>query len=324
MSAKSDKLPNHFVSISINSRQFVFIDQSKYGIVWLNVFLFTILHVVYAFGLIHLFMKKLWLCWIFGYVYSIFGGIGVTCGAHRLWSHRSYSAKLPLRIFLMICHSIAGQNDLLTWCRDHRMHHKYSETDADPHNSKRGFLFCHCGWLMTKKHPSIHLNGHKVDISDLSNDAVVSFQRRFYPFFYLTFCFVLPTLICHHLLGASWFDSWLIGSFGRYIVSLHCTWFVNSAAHMWGDRPYNLRIEPRENSWVSYATWGEGFHNFHHTYPSDYTIAENGFKLDPMKNLIDIWFKMGLAYDLKRAPIAIKNKSINNHHNEVTSFTGDY
>jgi fatty-acid desaturase len=41
-------------------------------------------------------------------------GLGVTAGAHRLWSHRSYKAKLPLRIFLCICHSIAGQVNRIT------------------------------------------------------------------------------------------------------------------------------------------------------------------------------------------------------------------
>lgn len=36
-------------------------------------------------------------------------GFGVTGGVHRYWTHRTYKANLPLRIFLMICFSIAGQ-----------------------------------------------------------------------------------------------------------------------------------------------------------------------------------------------------------------------
>lgn len=36
-------------------------------------------------------------------------GLGVTMGAHRLWSHRSYKAKLPLRVFLLWLHTLAGQ-----------------------------------------------------------------------------------------------------------------------------------------------------------------------------------------------------------------------
>lgn len=37
------------------------------------------------------------------------GGFGITAGVHRLWAHRSYKAKLPLQIILLICYSVAGQ-----------------------------------------------------------------------------------------------------------------------------------------------------------------------------------------------------------------------
>ena len=38
---------------------------------------------------------------------------------------------------------MAGQKNIYYWVRDHRVHHKYSDTDADPHNSHRGFWFAH-------------------------------------------------------------------------------------------------------------------------------------------------------------------------------------
>jgi stearoyl-CoA desaturase (delta-9 desaturase) len=288
-------------SISLQEKiRYYYIDAKKWGIVWRNAFMFFVLHVVYIYGLYNLFASKLWYSWMFGYWYGILGLVGITCGAHRLWSHRAYKATVPLRIFLMICQSIAGQNDLYTWVRDHRLHHKFSESDADPHNSKRGFFFCHVGWLLTRKHPDIMIKGNTVDCSDILKDPVVAFQKKFYIFFYIFFCFLLPTLCCHYLVGDSWFNSFVTGSFGRYIVSLHSTWFVNSAAHMWGDRPYSYKIQPRENMWVSYATWGEGFHNYHHVFPFDYSISEMGWKFNPMKSLIDTFAAVGLAYDLKR------------------------
>lgn len=45
------------------------------------------------------------------------------------------------------------QRDAYTWAHDHRVHHKYSETDSDPHNAKRGFFFAHVGWLFLTPHP---------------------------------------------------------------------------------------------------------------------------------------------------------------------------
>ena len=75
-------------------------------------------------------------------------GLGITAGAHRLWAHRSYKATYSLRMFLMLCNSVANQGTIYHWSRDHRVHHKYAETDADPHNAKRGFWFSHMGWYV--------------------------------------------------------------------------------------------------------------------------------------------------------------------------------
>jgi fatty-acid desaturase len=71
------------------------------------------------------------------YVLYIISGLGITAGAHRLWAHRSYKAKVPLRIILAFFNTVAFQDAAIDWARDHRVHHKYSETDADPHNATR-------------------------------------------------------------------------------------------------------------------------------------------------------------------------------------------
>lgn len=73
---------------------------------------------------------------------------------------------------------IAGQNSLFVWCRDHRVHHKFSETDGDPHNTNRGFFFAHCGWLLRKKHPDVISKAKTLDFSDLLADPVVKFQKE--------------------------------------------------------------------------------------------------------------------------------------------------
>lgn len=109
---------------------------------------------------------------------TIWSGLGVTAGAHRLWAHRSYKARLPLQIFLALGHSIAGQNCLFIWCRDHRVHHCFSDTDGDPHNIHRGVFFSHVGWLVMRKHPRVLDSGSRLSFADLHEDAVVRFQKR--------------------------------------------------------------------------------------------------------------------------------------------------
>ena len=105
-------------------------------------------------------------------------GFGVTGGVHRFWTHKSFKAKLPLRIILALCFSVSGQNTIYDWVRDHRVHHKYSETNADPHDSNRGFWFAHCGWLMMNKHPEVLRKGKQIDMSDILEDPVVQFHTK--------------------------------------------------------------------------------------------------------------------------------------------------
>lgn len=47
---------------------------------------------------------------------------------------------------------------------------------------------------------------------------------------------------------------------------------------------------------------GEGFHNYHHTFPFDYSASELGLKFNPTTWFIDFMFWLGLVTDRKQAP----------------------
>lgn len=59
-----------------------------------------------------------------------------------------------------------------------RSHHKFTDTDADPYNARRGFFFSHVGWLLVRKHPDVIKKGATINISDLENNPIVVFQRK--------------------------------------------------------------------------------------------------------------------------------------------------
>lgn len=115
----------------------------------------------------------------------------------------------------------------------------------------------------------------------------------------LIFCIILPTLIPHYLWGETLWNAYFLTFALRYVITLNATWCVNSVAHMWGNRPYDKYISPAENHLVSLATSGEGYHNFHHTFPSDYSTSELGVGWNMSTALIDFCSWLGLAYDLK-------------------------
>ncbi|KAG8179106.1 hypothetical protein JTE90_005462 [Oedothorax gibbosus] len=275
------------------------IPEYKREIVYFNILLFILLHGTCFYGLYLGWTSASWKTNIFAILYGYVGGIGITAGAHRLWSHRAYKAKWPLRVFLCILASISSQGDLYRWCRDHRVHHKFAGTDADPHNIKRGFFFAHMGWVLCKKHPLVKAKGDVMDLEDLKQDPIVMFHKNYYIPQSLFFGFFIPVMIPWYMWGESLWNAFFIADMTRYCISLNIAWLVNSAAHMYGDHPYDTRVEATENSFVSFFAQGEGWHNYHHVYPWDYSTSELGYKLNTAKRFIDLMAKLGLAYDLK-------------------------
>ncbi len=92
-----------------------------------------------------------WQTFLLAYLLWPLSGVGITGGCHRLWAHRAFVAHWTVRLYLMLAASTANQGCIYHWVRDHRVHHKNSETDGDPHNAQRGFFFAHMGWLYVQK-----------------------------------------------------------------------------------------------------------------------------------------------------------------------------
>lgn len=122
-------------------------------------------------------------------------------GAHRLYCHRSFKANKWIQMMLVAFQTMGGevmrkiskfhfiifyrlqsqvlfQNSVFVWTRVHRQHHKHTDTDADPHNSKRGFFFCHMGWIIFEEHPELLKMKRTIDMSDLMRQPIVMFQKK--------------------------------------------------------------------------------------------------------------------------------------------------
>ncbi|KOB69615.1 Terminal desaturase [Operophtera brumata] len=256
-----------------------------FQIVYRNLVVFAYWHLAAIYGLYLCFTSAKFATIIFGFTLYVLAEIGVTAGAHRLWSHKTYKAKLPLQILLMVMNTVAFQNSIIDWVRDHRLHHKYSDTDADPHNATRGFFYSHVGWLLVRKHEEVKKKGKVMDIYAIPFIGAV--------------CFVLPTVIPMYFWSETLKNAWHITML-RYVMNLNVTFLVNSAAHLWGYKPYDKSILPAQNITVSVATFGEGFHNYHHAFPWDYRTAELGNQyLNLTAVFIDFFAMIGWAYDLK-------------------------
>jgi len=234
---------------------------------------------------------------IWSVIYYFFTGLGITAGYHRMWSHRAYKARWIVRFLLMLGGSGAVQGSIRWWTRNHRIHHRFTDTPKDPYNAKEGFFYSHFGWMLI--HPDKELISKKdYDITDLEEDPMVMIQNKYYAFFSLFMGFIFPALVAGFGWG-DWKGGFLFAGVTRLVFVHHATFFVNSLAHTLGDQPFSDTQTPRDSIFTAVLTLGEGYHNFHHEFPQDYRNAIKFYQYDPTKWLINTLYFIGQTYDLQ-------------------------
>ncbi|TDL29085.1 delta 9-fatty acid desaturase protein [Rickenella mellea] len=234
---------------------------------------------------------------IFASLYYFLNMLGITAGYHRLWSHRSYVASLPLQYILAIFGAGAVQGSIQWWARGHRSHHRYTDTDLDPYGAHMGLLWTHIGWMVLES----DTKQGAVDTSDLNHSEVVVWQHRWYFVIALFVGLIVPWTIPGLFWGDWWGGLYFCG-FLRLTLVHHSTFSVNSVAHWLGDATFDDKHSPRDHFLTALLTLGEGYHNFHHQFPMDYRNAVKWYQYDPTKWFIALCSYFGLASHLRVFP----------------------
>lgn len=215
------------------------------------------------------------------------GGLGVCLCYHRLLTHRSFKTPKWFEYFLTALGTLNLQGGPIKWVGTHRLHHKESDTDLDPHSPKHGFDWAHVLWCVT--HDALGRD-YKRYAPDLKRDRVHVWLDTYYWVPQVTLGVIL------YLLGG-W--SWVIwGVAVRTVFTYHATWFVNSASHVWGYRNFDTPEESRNLWWVALVSFGEGWHNNHHAYPRSAAHGLYKFEWDPTWWTIKAFSWVGLARDI--------------------------
>ena len=217
--------------------------------------------------------------------------MAITTGYHRLFSHKTYNAHPIVKYFLLFWGTIALQGSAIDWSCDHRVHHRHVDTNKDPYNIKRGFWYAHILWLFD------YSKKEEYNIKDLEDDPIVLFQHKYYTLLTTSSNILLSLVIMiltKDILGTIVFTFLL-----RAFLSHHTTFFINSLAHMWGSKPYSKEHTAVNNFIISFLTFGEGYHNYHHTFAGDYRNGVRWYQWDPTKLTIWVLSKFGLTSDLK-------------------------
>ncbi|QQL46155.1 acyl-CoA desaturase [Sulfuriroseicoccus oceanibius] len=231
--------------------------------------------------------------------YAIATGMSITLGYHRLFSHLSFKAKWPVRLFTLVFGACAFENSALNWCSDHRRHHKHTDHDDDPYDITKGFFWAHVGWILFKVNPKPPMD----NVGDLRKDKLVVWQYRWDKLIAIVVGLLLPAALGYWHNGAvGALGGFLLAGVLRIVVVQQCTFFINSLCHTVGDQPYSTRCSARDSAIMALFTFGEGYHNYHHEFQHDYRNGVKTWNFDPTKWAIWLLEKVGLVSNLRRVP----------------------
>jgi stearoyl-CoA desaturase (delta-9 desaturase) len=221
----------------------------------------------------------------------IVGSLGVGLGWHRLLTHRGFKAPKWLEYLLTALGTMSIQDSPDKWVATHRIHHAFVETEKDPHSTRSGFLWAQMGWVVwgtAQDHNAATLDRY---VPDLIKDRGHAFITRFY---------YVPIIISALVLFAIGGWSMVVwGVFARVVLGWHTTWFVNSLSHLYGKREFETRDDSTNNWFVALLTFGEGWHNNHHAFPTSARHGLKWYQFDMNWIAIRIFEKLGWARDIR-------------------------
>ena len=227
-------------------------------------------------------------------------GLSITVGYHRLFSHRSHKAKWPLVLFYSVFGAGAFQNSIIEWCSDHRRHHKLTDTEEDPYSAAKGFWYSHMGWILVEEDK---ISNDFSNVKDLQQSKIIMWQHRNIFFIGAITGFILPAVLGWLIGGLpTAVGCFVWGGLTRIVFVHHGTFLINSAAHIWGTQPYSEEDSSRDSFWLAFLTFGEGYHNFHHTFQTDYRNGHKWYHVDPSKWWIKGFNYIGLNSRLQSTP----------------------
>ena len=158
--------------------------------------------------------------------YLLLAYVGVTKGLHRYWSHAEFKAGVWFEWVSLIAALLVGVYKPLGWIGIHRLHHKYADTDMDPHLPSIKTFF---SWWDSRIPLSV-VKDH------IRNPRIVFFQR------YGKYLIWPVIILCPYLPLLGIISMGMLNCFGHS---------KGKAVNRW---------------WLNFFTPGEGNHDNHHRH----------------------------------------------------------
>jgi len=207
-----------------------------------------------------------------------------------LLTHRSFKCPKFLEYAMALAGSLSMQGGPIEWVALHRKHHQYSDKYGDPHNAADGFWWSHMLWVLHIPTREMWGTIRTKYTPDLQKQIFYRGLERIW----LAGPIVLGVIL--YMFGG-W--PWVVwGVCVRLVATYHITWFVNSASHMWGYKNFASNDLATNCWWVALLSYGEGWHNNHHAFPSSARHGMKWWEIDFSYYFIRCLKSVGLAWDM--------------------------
>ena len=280
----------------------------EYEVDWLRVIPFILIHLA-IFMVFYVGFSYTALL-VFTLMYSI-RMFAITGFYHRYFSHKAFKTSRLMQFMFAVIGASAVQRGPIWWAAHHRGHHVHSDTNQDKHSPKsHGFFWSHIGWFLSKA----NFLTHQKFVKELIRFPELRLIDRF--------DILIPILTCIGLfflgqyLGSNYpqllTSGWQLVVWGFVLSTVllyHSTFLVNSVAHIWGKRRYKTNDSSKNNMFIAFLTFGEGWHNNHHHFPGSANQGFYWWEIDITYYILKFMSFFGLIWDIRKVSPAIRESN---------------
>lgn len=185
-----------------------------------------------------------WWHWLVVFVVYFFTGcLGMVMTYHRLLSHRCWFPPKWIEYLFTLFATVGLTGSAIAWVAIHHEHHKFSDTERDPHSPKyKGMLWSHFLSMFAPVKPKYS--------ASLIRNKFYQFQHKHYLDINVVYGMILYLIDPMAVLYAWLVPAAVLWNLGSLIIS---------ASHR-DDKVHDDLL-------FALTTWGDGYHAVHHKYP---------------------------------------------------------
>lgn len=286
---------------------------------WLRIIPFIVLHFA-CLGIFYVGVSGFAV--IFMLLFYLIRMFSITAFFHRYLSHKTFQTSRIVQFVFVLIGTMSAQRGPLWWAAHHRYHHRFTDTEHDPHSSTYGFWYSHLGWFLN----DYNFATRKEVVKDWLKYPELVWLDRF------SLIIVLLTAVSIYALGewlavvypslaTSGLQLLVWGFVVSTVLLIHATLCINSLAHLYGSRDFETADQSRNSLFLSIITLGEGWHNNHHYYAGSVRQGFYWWQIDITYYVLRMMSWLGLVWGLKPIPARVYEVSkIAQSANKVNIF----